>query len=645
MGDIERFSGILACRMGSAALICLCLTAPAVNARDAGASKPFDFKTWDQYLGGGDSSQYSSLTQIDKSNVSKLEIAWTYETGPGPAPNFNPTIVGRVMYVLGPKNAIVALDAATGKEIWSHPNQGLVGNRGINQWVSKDGKDRRLFYINNGMLTALDAATGETVTSFGENGRVDLRVGLDRDITDLRPLQTANPGRIYKDLIIVSLPAGGGFGYGGTPADIHAYDVRTGGLKWVFHTIPATGEFGADTLPHNGRSWLGGAHNWSESTIDEKRGIIYIPTGTLRYDFYGGDRPGDNLFANSLIALDAMTGKRLWHFQFVHHDLWDYDTPEAPKLLTVVHNGKKIDAVAQATKTGFLFVFDRVTGKPLWPIEERQVPKSDTPGEHASPTQPFPTLPPPFERQKISAEDLNPYLSDEGKEKAKEIFATARYGTIFTPPSVQGTIALPGHQGGANWGGSAVDPKRGEMFVVSRALPTFERLVGPEPGSKRPTPPSPPEGFVPYSSPVDFLRVGPEGMTIIGPPWSQLTAYDLNKGTIKWHIPLGGMTALEEKGISGTGGLLPRGGPALTAGGLIFVGTTTDRKLHVYAQDTGELLWERQFDGACEGIPAVYEIDGREFVAVTVGGNGMFGMRGAAKPGPNRYVVFALPKT
>ena len=619
--------------------------APLATAKNMGPSKPFDFKAWDQYLGGGDSSQYSSLAQIDKSNVSKLEVAWTYDLGRGPSPNFNPIVVGHVMYALGPKNSIVALDARTGKEIWRHENEGRVGNRGINQWVSKDGKDRRLFYINNGMLTSIDANTGKTIASFGKDGQVDIRVGgLDRDLSKVRPLQTNNPGRIYQNLIIISLPAGGSFGYGASPADIHAYDVKTGELKWVFHTIPAPGEFGSDTLPKDGRSWIGGGHNWSESTIDEKRGIIYIPTGTARYDFYGGDRKGNDLFANSLIALDAKTGERLWHYQLVHHDLWDYDIPEAPKLITVMHNGKKVDAVAQATKMGFLFVFDRVTGKPLWPIEERPVPKSDVQGEYASPTQPFPTLPPPFERQKISEKDINPYLSEEGKEQAKKIFAESRYGTIYTPPSLKGTIAIPGHQGGANWGGSAVDPVHGEMYVVSRALPTLDKLVAPEPGSKRPVPPNPPEGFIPYFSPVNFLRLGPESLTIISPPWSQLTAYDLNKGTIKWQIPLGGVSELEAKGINGTGGQSPRGGPALTASGLIFVGTTTDRKVHAYDQDTGKLLWEHQFDAACEGVPSVYEVDGREYVAFNVGGNGIFGLRGSPKPGENRYVVFALPQ-
>ena len=309
-----------------------------------------------------------------------------------------------------------------------------------------------------------------------------------------------------------------------------------------------------------------------------------------------------------------------------------------------MHDGKKVDAVALATKTGFVYVFNRLTGKPLWPIKEMPVPKSDVQGEFASPTQPIPTAPPPFERQKISEKDINPYLSAEDQAKAKKIFEESRYGTIFTPPSLRGTIAIPGHQGGANWGGSAVDPTNGEMFVVGRSLPTLDKLVAPGKDSNRPVPKNAPPGFVPYFSPVNFLRLG-DGMTIIGPPWSRLTAYDLNKGTIKWQIPLGGVSSLEAKGITGTGGQSPRGGPVVTAGGLIFVGTTTDRKVHAYDKDTGKLLWEHQFDAACEGIPAVYEVDGREYVFFNVGGNGVFGLTNAPKPGPSRYVVFALPKT
>ena len=626
--------------LGATAIMCI-VAGSSAFAGDMGKSKPFDFKTWDQYLGGGDSSQYSSLTQIDKSNVTKLKVAWTYETGPGPAPNFNPTVVGDVMYVLGARNAIVALDARTGKEIWKHENKGPVGNRGINQWVSKDGKDRRLLYIVGGMLTAIDAKTGETIKSFGKDGMVDLRVGLPGDITKIRPLQTSNPGRVYKNLIIISLPAGG-VRYLSSPADIHAYDVLTGKMKWVFHTVPAKGKPGADTWPEGAREkGLGGAHNWSESTIDAKRGIIYIPTGTGRYDFYGGDRKGKNLYADSLLAINANNGKLIWHFQAVHHDIWDYDLPAAPKLITVMHDGKKVDAVAQPTKFGFLYVFDRVTGKPLWPIEERPVPKSDVPGEHAWPTQPFPTNPPPYERQKMTESDINPYLSPEDEKKAHEVFKTYRNEGLFTPPSLQGTIMMPGHFGGGNWGCSAIDPTDGTMYIESRGLPTLAKLGVPTQGElEHPT--TADKDFKPYYAPIDFMLQS-NGMSIVGPPWSRLTAYDLNKGTIKWQIPLGNVTQLAEKGITGTGSHVPRGGPVVTGSGLIFVATSSDRMLHAYDKATGKELWQFNLPAASAGVPAVYEAGGREYVAIAVGGNGFFGLRGTAKPGPNQYMVFALP--
>jgi quinoprotein glucose dehydrogenase len=354
--------------------------------------------TWSEYLGGADSSQYSSLKQIKKSNVKQLEVAWTYPTGAGTY-TFDPLIVDGIMYVLAQNNSVVALDAATGKEMWVHPNMGAVGQRGMNYWESNDRSDRRLLYINGGFLTAINARTGQTVNSFGDNGRTDLRAGLDRDPG--RALQTSNPGRIFEDIIITPLPAGSA-GYDSTPADIHAYSTITGKLLWTFHVVPQPGEFGYDTWPPDAWKTSGGVHNWNEMTVDEKRGIAYFPLGTARYDFYGGNRKGNNLFGNSLLALDARTGKRLWHFQIVHHDLWDYDLTGAPKLLTVKHDGKNVDIVAQPTKFGFLYVFDRVTGQPLWPIEERRVPQSDVPGEWSSPTQPFPTKPPPFARQSFT---------------------------------------------------------------------------------------------------------------------------------------------------------------------------------------------------------------------------------------------------
>src|SRR5215471_8816955 len=608
-----------------------------------------DFATWSEYLGGADSSQYSSLKQINKSNVKQLEIAWQYPTGPGTY-TFDPLIVDGVMYVLAQNNSVVALDAATGEELWVHPNMGAVGQRGMNYWESKDRSDRRLFYINAGFLTAIDARTGKTVMSFGDNGRTDIRNGLDRDPG--RALQTSNPGRIFENIIITPLPAGGA-SYDSTPADIHAYDAITGKLLWTFHVIPHPGEFGYDTWPPDAWKTVGGVHNWNEMTVDEKRGIAYIPLGTARYDFYGANRKGNNLFGNSLLALDARTGKRLWHFQIVHHDLWDYDLTGAPKLLTVKHNGKSVDVVAQPTKFGFLYVFDRVTGEPLWPIEERPVPQTKMPGEQSSPTQPFPTKPPPFARQSFTEKDINPFATDAEQEAIREILTNSRNEGLFTPPSLRGSISAPGHNGGANWGMTAVNPTKGYLYVITKEHPTLDKLVLPgqgrggrgKGGLPAPAPVEPPapadNGFIRYNSPVNFItQTG--GLSAMGPPWSNLTAYDLNTGTIRWQVPNGGVLELDKEGHSGTGARAPRGGPVVTAGRLIFAATASDHKVRAYDEDNGKVLWEHQLPTGSDGIPAVYEVSGREYVAFCVaGGDGLNlgGRRPAqgAAPPPSAY--------
>jgi glucose dehydrogenase len=648
-----------------------------VGAQQRAKQRPFN--TWRQYLGGGDSSQYSSLNQINKLNVGKLEVAWTYPTGDMRTYRFNPVVVDGVMYVLAKNLSIVALDAATGKEIWTHANEGAVGDRGINYWESADRSDRRLVYMNGGFLTAIDARTGQTIESFGEKGRVDVRLGLHRDVTNVRPLQTGNPGRIFENLIIISLPAGGA-AYVSNPGDTHAYDVRTGKLVWVFHTVPEKGEFGADTWPEAALENGGGVHNWSELTVDESRGIVYIPLGTARFDFYGGNRLGNNLFGNSVLALDARTGKRLWHFQTVHHDLWDYDLPQAPKLLTVRHDGRNVDILAQASKQGFLYVFDRVSGKPLWPIEERPVPQTDAPGEQTSPTQPIPTMPPPFARQTFTERDINPFLTPEEQASLREKLKSSRNEGVFTPPSLRGTIELPGHNGGANWGSSAVDPAKGTMYIVSKELPTYIQLqlpgagrggrgarAGGAPGggagapaagapetARGPAPPPQPPpnafpGFVAYNAPYDFMNQFANGMSAMGPPWSQLTAYDLNTGKILWQVPDGETPGLPGADLAKMGSYAPRGGVAATAGGLLFVGTSSDRKLRAYDQDTGKVLWSTDVPSAVEGVPAVYEVGGREYVVVCVaGGAGLFAPRGGVglptPPGAGQYMVFALPK-
>lgn len=622
------------------------------------AERPFT--TWSQYLGGADSSQYSALKQINKSNVTRLEVAWTYPAGPGTYV-FDPIVVDGVMYVLAHTNSIVALDAATGKELWVHPNTGAVGTRGMNYWESKDRSDRRLFFINAGFLTAIDARTGKTIDAFGDNGRVNLANGLDRDPP--RPLQTSNPGRIFGDIIITPLPAGGA-SYDSNPADIHAYSTITGKLLWTFHVVPHPGEFGYDTWPPDAWKTVGGVHNWNEMTIDEKRGIAYIPLGTARYDFYGANRKGNDLFANSLLALDVRTGKRLWHYQLVHHDLWDYDLPVAPKLLTVKHNGRNVEAVAQATKFGFLFVFDRVTGEPLWPIEERPVPQSDVPGEWSSPTQPFPTKPPAYARQSFTEKDINPYATDEEKAAIRELLSNSRNEGLFTPPSLKGSISSPGHNGGANWGMVAVDPAKGFLYVITKEHPTLDKLQLPGQarggrggqagrggrggGPPAPTPVADDTSFVHYNSPVNFMSQS-GGYSAMGPPWSTLTAYDLNAGVIKWQVPNGGVTALEKEGHGDTGARDPRGGPVVTAGGLIFAATASDHKIRAFDEESGKVLWEYEAPTGSDGVPAVYEVGGREYIAFCVaGGDGLNlggrGRGGDTAPPPSAYMVFALPK-
>ena len=420
-------------------------------------------KWWWDYGGGPDSSHFVPLDQIKRSNVSKLEVAWYYPHG---TTGFNPIIVDDVMYVLGRNNSLIALDATTGKEMWIHEGLSGIITRGINYWQSPDGKDRRLLFSINGYMQAIDARTGKSILSFGSNGIVDLREGLRRAEGTDRRVQSRTPGKIWKNLVIMGSAAGEAWVT--PPGDIRAYDVVTGKRVWQFHTVPEPGEFGYDTWPKEAYKYVGGANNWGEMSVDEERGIVYVPTGSATYDFYGADRHGMNLFANCLLALDARTGKRLWHFQTIHHDLWDLDNVSAPQLITVQYKGKRVDAVAHAGKTGFLYVFNRVTGEPLWPIEEKPVPKSDVPGEQAWPTQPFPTAPPPFAKMDFTVDDVNPWLlSPEQYEQMKARVAKARNEGMFTPPAFIDTISMPGNQGGSNWGTAAANPKKGMVYVVN----------------------------------------------------------------------------------------------------------------------------------------------------------------------------------
>jgi quinoprotein glucose dehydrogenase len=449
--------------LGTAGISMLFAGLVAVFGQSVAQKQPHS--TWSDFGGALDSLQYSSLKQINKTNASKLELAWIYRvSGPGGRFPFSPLIANGVMYVIGEGPAFVALDAASGKQIWSHPVEGTPTSRGINYWESKDGSDRRLIFSVDSYLQEVNARTGVTINTFGNDGRVNLREGLGRDPKTMGQVQSGSPGHVFENLII--LGSAPGELYDSPPGDLRAYDVLTGKAIWTFHTVPRPGEYGYDTWPPDAWKYGGGDNTWSEFSIDEKRGIAYFPLGSPTMDLYGADRIGADLFGNCLLALDARTGKRLWHFQTVHHDLWDYDNVTGPKLVTVRHDGKMVDVVAQPGKTGFLYVFNRVTGEPLWPIEERPVPKSDVPGEQSWPTQPYPTKPPPFGVQKFGVDQIDPYLDEAEKARIRDIMANARNQGIFTPPVVDHTqIEIPGAHGSGNWGAAAGDPVTGMVYV------------------------------------------------------------------------------------------------------------------------------------------------------------------------------------
>ena len=749
------------------ALLCVTLTAVCQLAPAAQ-----DYKTWKDYGGGADSSHFVNLTQINKSNVDQLEIAWTYPTGDQRSYVFNPIVVDNVMYVQARNSSLVALDAATGEEIWVHANLPGMATRGIAYWESKDRKDRRLIFAINNRLQEIDARTGKSILTFGNNGLVDLREGLGRDPRTIVRVQPESPGRVFENLIIVGSSTGEA--YLSSPGHIRAYDVRTGKIVWTFHTIPHPGEVGYDTWPKDAWKYSGGTNTWGEITIDEKRGIAYLPTGSPTYDYYGADRIGSNLFGNCLLALDARTGKRLWHFQMVHHDLWDYDNNAAPQLITVRHNGRTIDAVSQTTKQGFLFVFDRVSGKPLWPIEERPVPASHMPGEQAWPTQPHPTAPPPYARQKMTVDDVNPYiLTAEERAAWRDRISKMRNEELFTPPGFEETLSLPGARGGSNWGTSAANPAKGLVYLTTQDWPTIYKLSIDDPLAARARPPagstasdrgkaiyearcqachgenghgspagppalagdrrleldafrqivlsgradmpafgdldtasiaalhaflgspsglvSPtrsemerergpvvasggaPGGIVVPPSENQYTPLGgppyPEGVDapanryytdwglypnqpyVIGPPWSAIVAYDLNKGTIKWRVPLGEDARAAAEGATNTGVFMAeRHGIIVTSTGLLFV-ATTDGKVRAHDEDTGKVLWTGTLPAGSEGVPAMYEVNGRQFLVVPAssrinsGGGHVRPGDPPASPvvGTPSYVAFALP--
>jgi quinoprotein glucose dehydrogenase len=642
----------------------------------------------------------------------------------------NPIIVHGVLYATSPQMKLIALDAASGQQKWVfNPYDTSVknsvgtfvmnNNRGVCYW--EDGSDQRVFYSAGPLLYCLDAATGKPNPSFGQAGRLDLHDGLGADAMDRFVISTS-PGIIYRDLIImgtrVSEESDAAPGY------IRAYDVRTGKQQWVFHTIPLPGEFGYESWEDpNAYKEMGGANCWAGFALDQGRGILFAPTGSASFDFYGGRRKGADLFADCLLALDAATGKRIWHFQDVHHDTWDKDLPTAPSLVTLTKDGKSLDAVAQPTKTGFIFLFDRQTGKPVYPIEERAVPAlSELAGEKLSPTQPIPTLPPSFMRQHFGEADLDSLLPDSSYQDLKKKFESYKSGSVYEPMSKEGTIVFPGLDGGAEWGGAAFDPTSGLLYVNAnempwvitiadrktkapgketylqagkrlygqycmtchgterqgggnyppligvnakystdqfmallatgrRMMPAFTKLSEEErqalgsfildsrsvQNKKFVPPPASQDTFrnLPYTITGYNKFLSKEGLPAINPPWGSLSAINLNTGEIAWKIPLGDYPEFKAKGIAT--GTENYGGPVVTRGGLVFIAAARDSKLRAFNKNSGKLLWETDLPAPGFATPAIYRLNGREFVVIACGG-GKLGARSG-----DSYIAFALP--
>jgi quinoprotein glucose dehydrogenase len=586
--------------------------------------------------------RYSPLEQINRDNVDQLQVAWTYHTGElgpdgsGKTIECTPLVIDGTMYITTGYLKVVALNAATGEELWKFdplkdhpwPHQPTSGgvNRGCAYWSDgeKDGERRIIHGTSDGRLFSLDARTGKLDPAFGENGIRDLRAEFDDDVRALAYGPTSAPA-IWQDTIVIGVSNGEGPGIA-APGDIRAFDVHTGAQLWSFRTVPRPGEFGNDTWEGDGWKNRGGANAWGGISIDHERGLVFCGTGSAAFDFYGGDRPGQNLFANCTLCLDARTGERKWHFQTLHHDLWDHDLPVHPTLVSVAHDGQQIDAVAQVTKTGYVFLFDRETGQPLFEVEEQPVPASDVPGEQAWPTQPVPVKPPPFSVQHFDETNVTD-IGEANRKSVLEQLKTLRSGPAHNPPSLEGTVVIPGFHGGANWSGASFDPTSGLLYVNSNNVPNIITLVEASPNNRYAY------GHAGYIQFRDH-----EGYPAIKPPWGVLTAINLNTGEFAWQVPLGEYPELTARGVPQTG-TETFGGTIVTAGGLVFIGGSKDEKFHAFDKSTGKLLWETKLPAGGYANPSTYAVDDRQYVIIAAGGAGKL----RTKAG-DAFVAFALPE-
>ena len=627
------------------ALVALATLGPPVRAARA--------QDWPAFGGDPGGMRYSPLTAIDRANVGGLGVAWTWATGEAPIPetsstraarpgNFQatPLMINDTLYLSTPYNRVVALDAGTGRELWSYdpgayragqPSNGTgFVHRGVAAWSG--GRQRRIFINSRWRLIALDAATGKPIPSFGANGEVDLTAQLIRPVNK-RHYTNTSPPVVVGDLVIVGNGVGDRLAYrNDPPGDVQAFDVRTGRRVWRFNPIPQAGEFGNETWEDGSATYTGHTNVWAPFTADTARGLVYLPVSTPSNDWYGGRRKGDNLFGESIVCLDARTGRRVWHFQITHHGLWDYDPPAPPNLVTITVGGRRVDAVAVPTKQGFLFVFDRVTGKPVWPIEERPVPPSDVPGERAARTQPYPTRPAPFAKQGFTDADVIDF-TPELRARALALLRPYRTGPMYTPPSVQGTVAMPGVIGGSGWGGGAFDPETGTLYVKATNAPALFKL------NRRTTPSDTVDADYMVDLALSTLSVSPdpsrnasgqlhqppEALPINKPPYGTLTAIDLNTGEHRWQIPLGDSPAVRSHpalaGVSLPPQLGVAGAPGgmVTRGGLVFV-TGGGSVLYAIDKADGRTLWRAELGARGYANPMTYRTRaGRQFVLIATG--------------------------
>ncbi len=593
---------------------------PAVSAQE-----------WQSYGGDAGGTRSSPLKQINRQNVGRLRRAWTYhmgeldresnETGRHHVVPFEstPIVIDGALYFSTPSNRVIALDAETGKEIWRFdPQAGHAGprhffqHRGVAYWHGKSGDDGRILYGTfDGRLIALDAKTGKPCREFGKDGTVDLRAGI-ADAYPGAEYSVTSPPAIYQDLVITgaAVPE---YPSKGPSGQVRAFDVRSGKLAWTFHTIPRPGEAGHESWEGDAWKERTGANVWSIMSVDLERGLVFLPIGSASYDFYGADRKGVDLFSNSLVALDAASGKLVWYYQMVHHDIWDYDMPAQPVLITVRRDSRDIPAIAQLTKMGFVFILDRLTGKPLFPVEERPVPNSDVPGEAAWPTQPSPVKPPPLVRQSFSEGDLST-VTPESNRYCAQLFHSLESHGMYTPYGRKLTLVVPGTLGGANWSGASFDRASGYLFVNANEVGAV--------GAMEPQAADAPVRYRRASKEGEYARFWDEHQwPCQKPPWGTLNAVDVNKGEIVWKVPIGVVDGL--KTTTGTPNL---GGSIVTDGGVVFIGATTDSRFRAFDARTGEQLWVGDLEASAYATPMTYmgKKTGKQFVVIAAGGGGYF---------------------